>query len=86
MIDPAQPLRLGNLYALMAAVAVGMVDSSRSEPLGLIVMPDGTLNAVDHAHAPPTTTPGFVGWMSADTDPARLSQRIAAAHAKLLTH
>lgn len=83
MIDPTQPLRLGNLYALMAFVAMEHVTPSQSEPLGLIVLPDGTLNAVSAEHAPPGS-PGFVGWLSADTDQARLAQRIAAAHAKLL--
>lgn len=85
MIDPAKPLRAGNIYALMAMAAIAMVDSGQSEPLGLVIQVDGTVSIYSH-EVTQSDDPGFIGWMSADSDPARLAQRIAAAHTKLMTH
>ncbi|MCR6496206.1 hypothetical protein LJB71_08250 [Thermomonas sp. S9] len=83
MNDPTQPVQLGNLYAIAAAVAAAMVTPGRAEPLGVLVQRDGTITA----HAADIVlmgNPGFVGWVSEDTDPQRFAQRLAAAHAKVV--
>lgn len=88
MNDPTQPVQLGNLYAIAGAVAAAMVTPGRAEPLGIVVRRDGTLSAHGLQSDEPTSRllndPGFVGWVSEDTDPQRFAQRLAAAHAKVM--
>lgn len=86
MHDPTRPVQLGNLYAIAAAVIAVMIPPGQTEPVALRVDRDGTITLVGLQDEDPANlldAPGFVGWLSAETDQTRLAQRLAAAHAKV---
>jgi beta-lactamase class D len=83
MNDPTHPVHLGNLYAISAAIVSRMMSHARDEPWAILVQPDGTMTA-HAADSRVLVEPGFVGWVSKDTDPVRFAARLAAAHAKVM--
>ncbi len=88
MIDPTQPARLGNVYDSMAFQALHMTNS-KQDAYALLIDRDGTVSIIGTEHeryAELVKSLGFVGFLSAATDPARLARRLQEAHKRVTAH
>lgn len=87
MLDATQPARLGNVYDALA-YAMTQVTSIHKEARALLISPEGEVSMIDTGHSgygELVTSPGFVGFLTDTTDPARLSRRLQDAHKRVLT-